>query len=216
MAGFNSSKYDIPLIVPYLYDWFAQKGYSPHIIKKTNKYLCLSCERFRFVDVLNYLGGATSLASFLKSFQIKESKQYFPYDWLDDIKKLDQGHLPEHEHFYSALTNSNISEEQYRHCQNIWETHNMTTFKDYLVFYNTSDVTGFLSAVLKQRQFFKSMHMGFLEKAVSLPALALQLCLQFKEKDSFFTLLGDQRLHDLFRSQLVGGASTVFKKISNH
>ena len=50
------------------------------VIKKANQFVC-----FMFVDVqllafLNFLGGATSLDSFLKAYRTSETSGFFPYE----------------------------------------------------------------------------------------------------------------------------------------
>lgn len=52
-----------------------------------------------FLDMAQYLAPGTSYASFLKAFEIEEEKGWFPYEWLDDVSKLDFPRLPERKHF---------------------------------------------------------------------------------------------------------------------
>ena len=58
-------------------------------------------------------------------------KGVFPYDWFDGFDKLQVTSLPPKEEFYSRLYDVDISEEDYQHAENVWETFGMETFRDY-------------------------------------------------------------------------------------
>ena len=109
----------------------------------------------RFIDSFKFM--ATSLDSLVKNLP-KESfknltefyegeqldlikrKGVFPYDWFDSFNRLSADHLPPKEAFHSILNDSKISEEDYIHAQNVWETFNMKTMRDYHDLYLKSDV----------------------------------------------------------------------------
>ena len=69
-----------------------------------------------------------------------KQKGFFPYEYLDSIEKLKDPKLPPLKAFYSKLTGRGITEKNYNHALNVWKTFNMKTLKDYLKFYNESDV----------------------------------------------------------------------------
>ena len=109
----------------------------------------------RFIDSFKFM--ATSLDSLVNNLP-KESfknltefyegeqldlikrKGVFPYDWFDSFNRLSTDHLPPKEAFHSILNDSGISEEDYIHAQNVWETFNMKTMRDYHDLYLKSDV----------------------------------------------------------------------------
>ena len=64
----------------------------------------------------------------------------------------------------------------------------MNTFRDFLVYYNNKDVIGFLQALKKQKAFFRDNGMTFLDDALSLPGLTLDLLYKLKDPNSFFVL----------------------------
>jgi hypothetical protein len=74
-------------------------------------------------------------AKFLKAFDITENKRFFPYEWQDNVSKLEHTSLPPHDSFSSL---------EYNLCQKVWEENMMTMFKDFLKWY---DVGLFVSAV---------------------------------------------------------------------
>ena len=56
---------------------------------------------------MKFLGGATTLDSFLKAYEAIETKGFFPYEWFDNPDKLDFPELPLYEAFFSKLRNNN-------------------------------------------------------------------------------------------------------------
>ena len=114
----------------------------------------LKTEQLKFLDILNYLAPGFDYASYLKAYKCTVIKGYFPYEWMDDLNKLNQTSLPSHQEFYSSLKNSNISEEEYAYCQKMWQEEKMRSFKDYLVWYNNRDVGPFMEALEKQFEFY--------------------------------------------------------------
>ena len=53
--------------------------------------------------------------AFEGKFDLVLQKGVFPYEWFDDIGKLDETEFPPIEAFYSSLTGEGISEEDYEH-----------------------------------------------------------------------------------------------------
>ena len=50
---------------------------------------------------MKFLGGATNLDSFLKTYKASETKGFFPYEWYDSPDKLDCTVLSPYEAFFS-------------------------------------------------------------------------------------------------------------------
>ena len=66
--GFNSGKYDINLIKSYLLPILSnERNMEPTVIKKANHFVSLKFSDVQLLDIMNFLGGATSLDSFLKA-----------------------------------------------------------------------------------------------------------------------------------------------------
>ena len=64
------------------------------VVKKGTSYNCIATENLRFLDVLNYLAPGYSLDSFLKAYGASATKSFFPYEFLDDLSKLDVREFP--------------------------------------------------------------------------------------------------------------------------
>ena len=111
---FNSEKYDLNLIKAYLIPHLLNdRAIQPTVIKKANQFISFKFGDIQFLDILNFLGGATSLDSFLKAYQSEETKGYFPYEWFDSSTKLDCNHLPPYDSFFSKLKILNPLEKNF-------------------------------------------------------------------------------------------------------
>ena len=70
--GFNSAKYDINLIKSYLLPILvSERNIEPTVIKKANQFVPFKFGDIQLLDIMNFLGGATSLDSFLKAHKTK-------------------------------------------------------------------------------------------------------------------------------------------------
>ena len=58
---------------------------------------------------------------------------------MDSFEKFDQTQLPTKSEFYSLITDSDISIDDYEHAQKIWTEFDMKTMKDYLDLYLKTD-----------------------------------------------------------------------------
>ena len=79
--------------------------------------------------------------------EILKRKDAYPYEWVDSYEKFKHPSLPEKKYFYSSLrdgkrdrSNGHISDEQYQHLQNVWNTFNFNTFEDFHNHYLKKDV----------------------------------------------------------------------------
>ena len=70
-------------------------------------------------NIMNFLGGATSLDFFLKAYKTKETKGFLPYEWLDCPNKMSNKELPHYDPFFSILRKSNTLEKECIDIQNL-------------------------------------------------------------------------------------------------
>ena len=75
-----------------------------------------------------------------EQFNLMKQKGIYPYDHMDSFDKFNETKLPVQQHFYSILNNEHISDEQYKHAQNVWDTFNLKTMGDYHDLYLKSDI----------------------------------------------------------------------------
>ena len=62
---------------------------------------------------MKFLGGTTTLDSFLKAYKASETKRFFPYERFDNSDKLNFPELPPYEAFFSKLRNNNPLEKDF-------------------------------------------------------------------------------------------------------
>lgn len=67
-------------------------------------------------------------------------KGVFPYDYMDSWAKFEETALPPKEAFYSKLVESDITDEEYGHAQNVWQMFNIKTLGEYSDLYMKTDV----------------------------------------------------------------------------
>ena len=67
-------------------------------------------------------------------------KGVFPYDYVESFEKLQEQELPAKEDFKSRLYDSEISDSDYSHAQNIWQQFNINTLGEYSDLYLKTDV----------------------------------------------------------------------------
>ena len=78
--GFNSAKYYINLTRSYLLPILVnEQDIEPTVIKKANQFVSFKFGDIQLLDIMKFLGGATSLDSFLKAYKTKETKGFFPH-----------------------------------------------------------------------------------------------------------------------------------------
>ena len=73
--------------IPYLIN---EKEMETSVIEKAHDFFPFKFGDFQLLHIMNFLGGATTLDSFLKSYKAGEMKKYFPYEWFDITNKLDE------------------------------------------------------------------------------------------------------------------------------
>ena len=108
----------------------------------------------RFIDSFKFL--QTSLANLVSNLQPSDfhntkyifrgntslltRKGVYPYDYVSSLDKLSETCLPPKEEFYSKLNDEDITDEDYQHAINVWDTFGCKTLRDYHNLYLKSDV----------------------------------------------------------------------------
>ena len=195
---------------------------QPFVVKKGNAYICLQSQRFKILDVSQYLSPGCSYDKFLQGYKVETRKGYFPYDWFDDVSKLDFPSLPPAGAFYSELKRCNTlgkSEEEinanYQKLTNIWQREKMTSFRQYLEFYNLLDVSPFVCGVEKLMTFYTERSIDLFKTTISVPGVARSLLFQTaRENHAHFSLFdgSQQDLYNKFKSNVTGGPSLIFHR----
>ena len=77
--------------------------------------------------------------------------------------------------------------DDYKYLQEIWQKHRMTTFKDFLQWYNSKDVVPTLEAMQKIVQFYHQKEIDMLKLECNLPNLA-NICLHKSTNKKIYPL----------------------------
>ena len=72
--------------------------------------------------------------------ELVSRKGVYPYEYMDTPEKLKETQLPAREAFYSRLNDKGITDENYMHAREVWETFEMKNLEDYHDLYNRVDV----------------------------------------------------------------------------
>ena len=156
---------------------------EPAFIKKANQFVSFKFGDVQLLDFMNFLGGATSLDSFLNAYKTV----FFPYEWFDNPEKLNNKELLPYESFFSKLRNFNplekdyndfenlttsglsseqavcklrvnkippTGDENYAYLRSIWASEAMKSSKDSLLWYNNKDVVPTLETMQKMIEFY--------------------------------------------------------------
>ncbi|XP_078694703.1 uncharacterized protein LOC144923755 [Branchiostoma floridae x Branchiostoma belcheri] len=212
VVGFNSGKYDVnamkKVFLPLLHT--QQENLRP--IKKNNSFMSIETDHLKFLDLINYVAPGFSYSHLLKAYECQETKGFFPYEWMDDLSKLEQTQLPPADAFYSRLRGTHISPDDYVYCQKVWEERGMKTMKDFLTWYNNKDVVPMLEAIQKMVDFYRDLGIDMLKDGISVPGLTLKYLFMNLESDTYFTLVDNEEVYKLFKENIVGGPSIIFHR----
>ena len=164
--------------------------------------------------MVNYLAPGVSYAKYLKAYGCELQKGHFPYEYMDGIGKLEDRALPPQAAFFSQLKNEGISDTDYAACQAVWGDNQMTTMRDYLVWYNNRDVTPFLDAIAKQAAFYRDRHIDMFKDGISVPGLSLLHLFNDLPNDTNFVTFNrtNSDLHKLVKDNIVGGPAIIFHR----
>ena len=133
---------------------------------------------------------------------------------MDDVRKLDDCALPPKEAFHSRLKNEVISNEDYAECERVWHDNDMTTMRDFLVWYNNRDVVPFHEAIGNQFIFYERQGIDMFKDGISVPGLTLLYLFNDLPPKTYFTLFNEKHkdLYRLVKDEIVGGPAIIFHR----
>ena len=233
VVGFNSGQYDLNVIKQFLVPYFLSATKTEEqeerkqeeeeekegigsffVIKRNNTFMCLSTDQLKFLDMTNYIAPGFSYDKYLKAYGCEVTKGHFPYEYMNRLEKLDDTVLPSKEAFFSRLKNEGISDEDYASCQEAWCDNDMTTLRDFLVWYNNRDVVPFLQAIDRQFDFYQQRGIDMFKQGISVPGLTLRYLFNDLPEKTYFTIFKEKNkdLHDLVKDNICGGLSIIFHR----
>ena len=220
VVGFNSGKYDLNVVKKFFIPYLMKPSEDDEIdetrfvIKRQNTFMCFSTNKLKFLDMVNFLAPGYSYDKYLTAYGCMQQKGHFPYEYMDNLRKLDDCTLPPQAAFYSQLKNEGISDENYARCQAVWRDNGMETLREYLIWYNNRDVTPFLQAIDKQFAFYQQHNIDMFKDGISVPGLSLLHLFNDLPNDTYFTVFNrtNSDLHELVKDNIVGGPAIIFHR----
>ena len=153
--------------------------------------------------------GFKNISKYFKPEEVELIKQkgFYPYEYMDTEEKFNNTKLPPREAFYSKLSGKGISEKNYKHACNVWNTFKMKTFKDYHKLYNETDAL-LLADVFENFRDLCLKNYG-LDPVYyyTTPGLAWDACLKMTNIN--LELLSDLNMLLMFEKGIRGGISMI-------
>ena len=217
VLGFNSGHYDLKLIRQHFIPLLAQDP-GTFAAEKNGRIMFINTPKFKFLDVLNYLGPGITYEKWVKTYGATLAKSWLPYEWFDSPDKLDFPGLPPYMAWYSKLKGEYVlTLKEYDDCHRIFKEQGMQTFGDWLEYYNNLDVAPFLEALQKMKEFYTSLGIDILKDAVSLPGVSEKYILRktlqprwgYKPPELYSP---NKEAYAMLKAAVVGGPSLVFTR----
>ena len=102
--------------------------------------------------------------------------------------------------------------DNYNYLESVWEHEQMTTFQDFVRWYNNKDVVPTLEAMQKIMEFYHNKGIDMLKLGCTLPNLA-NICLHKSTNSKFYPFVeADKDLHNKIREDMTGGPSIGFTR----
>ena len=217
VLGFNSGHYDLKLIRQHFIPLLAQDP-GTFAAEKNGRIMFINTPKFKFLDVLNYLGPGITYEKWVKTYGATLAKSWLPYEWFDSPDKLDFPGLPPYMAWYSKLKGEYVlTLKEYDDCHRIFKERGMQTFGDWLEYYNNLDVAPFLEALQKMKEFYTSLGIDIFKDAVSLPGVSEKYILRktlqprwgYKPPELYSP---NKEAYAMLKAAVVGGPSLVFTR----
>ena len=194
------------------------------LIKKGAQYFYIGTSKFLFNDTLHFTSPC-NYSAYLRQWGASEEKSIFPYSLYSSVEELEAAtEFPSHQDFYSTLTDSNVSLEDYNRSRSeFYRRKNLPTghsdkmfnMRCWLSWYNMLDVQPLVEAMERS---FKCFHDYFEQDAntfLSLPGVAQKALYRCYDQTCSY-IFGFRAVNDDIRSMhrrtLCGGLVNVFHR----
>ena len=142
-----------------------------------------------------------------KQAEILKQKGFYPYEYMDSEKKFNDTKPPPQGAFYSKLSGKGISDKNYKHAWNVWNTFKMKTFKEYHELYNITDVLLLADVFENFRDICLKIYGLDPVYYFTAPGLAWDACLKITDID--LELLSENNMLLMFEKGIRGGISII-------
>jgi DNA polymerase type B, organellar and viral len=229
VIGHNVKKYDFKLIFGKIPLDKIKREKIPFkmIAKSSEELISFSIGNLEFKDSLQFaMDSLENLANLLqdsdfrilrslypdeKQFRACRKKQFFPYNYLDSVEKLDSPLLPPQSEFFNDLTQKNISDSDYMELKETIHTMGFDfeneTFRTFLKFYSILDTVILCDVICNLRENIWENYKLEMLNFVSNPGLSEAACLKMTGIE--LELLNDPEQYLWFKSAMRGGICGV-------
>ena len=196
------------------------------------KFMTFSIGDMKFIDSLQFM--ASSLDKLTESLKMKNDddpymkfhnmkkhfnkdemelicrKGSYPYEFIDSWEKIHHPELPPQEAFYSKLKLEGISDDDYKHAQNVYTSFKCRSFYDYHMLYLKTDVI-LLADIFEN---FRAMCLEHyrLDPANYLTAASLAWDAMLLKTNAELDLITNPEILDMFEKSKRGGLTFVGSK----
>ena len=139
--------------------------------------------------------------------ELIKQKGFYPYEFMDTEEKFNDTKPPPREAFYSKLTGRGITEKNYKHVLNVWNTFKMKTMKDYHKLYNETDVLLLADVFENFRDLCLKIYGLDPVYYFTAPGLAWDACLKITNIN--LELLSEPNMLLMFEKGIRGGISMI-------
>ena len=139
--------------------------------------------------------------------ELIKQKGFYPYEYMDTEEKFNDTKPPPQEAFYSKLTGKGISNKNYSHVLNVWNTFNMKSMKDYHKLYNETDALLLADVFENFRDLCLKIYGLDPVHYYTAPGLAWDACLKITNIN--LELLSDLNMLLIFEKGIRGGISMI-------
>ena len=155
----------------------------------------------------------------INKLKLLKGKDAYPFEWVVSYGKFNYQELPPKECFYSSIKdgkrdndNGYVSNEQYLHLQNVWNTFDFNTFRDFHNHYLKIDV--FLLAYIFEKFISTSLKNYNLDPCHYFSAPGLSWEAMLKTTKLKLEKISDVDIHLFIEKAMRGGTSYASKRYS--
>ena len=178
--------------------------------------------KIRFIDSFKFMSdsleslinnlpddGFNNLERFYKGEKLSLVKQkgFYPYEYMNSLKRFKENKIPSKEAFYSRLTGEGISDEGYEHVKKVWKVFGMKTLQEYHDLYNVTDVLLLADVFENFRNVCMENYKLDPAHYFTAPGLAWDACLKITDVE--LELLSDIDMLLMIEKGIRGGISMI-------
>ena len=223
--GYNSQKFDIPVIAGTLFRLLELTTFEPvSVLKKSASYFSVSCGGLIFKDALNFTS-PTRLDKFLTNWEAPFSKSIWPYSRFGSVEEIKMTKtFPKRSEFFSELKGENVTKEEYAKAAREFHRRKLlpkghpekiNSMLGWLKVYNLLDVSPLATAL---ENCFRSYSKFFdVDPMISSSLPGMAQTAMFKNLDENSPLLYSipekfKSVNDIFRENVIGGLVNCYSR----